>query len=203
MQLNISKVVLKAVSASVVVSMLQACAMSGDCVGEGNVCNEGVNVDAGTAGHGGSPAATVTANIDTDQTLVTKAGQGAGVFIEYGKNGRWHVFTACDTAKVQPASECLFNVIAYTPSGYSNVSEQSLESSDGDTLYQYEDGLELAVGTASDFDGMYFNTSPGASVKFDVYLGGVRDARFIYWVGDNAVQNGAPSDPIILRPTSP
>lgn len=162
------------------------------------------------AGPGGSPSGSlppfgpvVNAPIETNETMVTDPGRGAGVFIEYGAGGTWHVYTSCDTLlSHQP---CDFNVVAMVAAGVSLSSAKgdSLDPQDGDTIYQNSDGFELAVTTSNDLDGMWFSAPPGATVRFDVYLAGVRDARYIYWVGGGAIHNGAPSDPIDLTPTTP
>jgi hypothetical protein len=159
----------------------------------------------GYAGTGGAAASTVVqeASIDTGQTLSTEPGVGAGVFIEYNQGGNWHVFTSCDSKLY--GKSCVWNVVASVSKGQTvtNVSIESPEAADGDTLYTETDSVELAVETWNDLDGMRFNTSPGEVVRFDVYLGGERDARYIYWVGNNAIHKGAPSDPIDLQPTIP
>lgn len=157
----------------------------------------------GSGGTGGSSGSTqiVRATIDTDATLETVPGEGIGAFIEYAEGGRWHVFTACDTEL--SGLPCYFNVIAILPEGatYGGVSEESLESEDA--IYEYEDGLELVTVTRGDVDGMYFDAPEGEVVRFEVYLDDRPDPRFIYWVGGGAVHNGAPTNPIDLKPSSP
>jgi len=78
------------------------------------------------------------------------------------------------------------------------VQSQSLESED--SLLNDGAALELASYTHADSDGFTFEAAPGATVRFEVYLDGTLDARFIYWHGDGAVHAGAPSNPIDLRP---
>lgn len=176
------------------------------CMVEADQCDN-CGMQGGTAGSAGSgpPASeqVITATIETDQHLETTAGEGAGVFIDYSAGGYWHVFTSCDTAG--GSTPCDFNVVATVGSGVSvgDAQLENGETSDGDTLYNYADGVEMAVRTWNDFDGMKFTTTPGATVRFEVYLDGVRDARYVYWVGDEAVHNGAPSNPLDLKPSSP
>jgi hypothetical protein len=120
------------------------------------------------------------------------------VFIEYGEGGRWHVFAACDTDL--SGLPCEFNVIATVEGGFAdNEVGESLES--GDSVEAYDDAVELAATTNSDFDGMTFDAPVGATVRFEVYLDGLLDARFIYWVGGGALHSGAPTDPIDLKPS--
>ncbi|MET0591223.1 MAG: hypothetical protein ABW133_00890, partial [Polyangiaceae bacterium] len=48
--------------------------------------------------------------IDTDAQLATEAGKGAGLLVEYGNGGHWHIFTVCDTAV--SSFSCNFDVTA-------------------------------------------------------------------------------------------
>jgi len=173
------------------------------CVVDADHCDDcGMQDGYGGSAGSGPPASekVITATIETDQHLETTAGKGAGVFIDYSAGGYWHVFTSCDAN-----GPCDFNVVATVGAGVSLSAAQleNDEPSDGDALYNYDDGVEMAVRTWSDFDGMKFTTTPGATVRFEVYLDGVRDARYVYWVGDEAVHSGAPSNPIDLEPSSP
>jgi hypothetical protein len=126
-------------------------------------------------------------------------GDGTGVFIEYQAGGRWHVFATCDTNLSR--LPCEFNVIASVPAGvsYSNVLGESLERDDA--IYEYGDAVELVTTTSSDFDGMNFETPAGTTVRFEVYVDGQREPRFVYWVGGGALHSGAPSNPIELQPS--
>jgi hypothetical protein len=157
----------------------------------------------GGGGSGGSTGKVVEAVIDTGQTLTTDPGKGAGVFIDYAEEGHWHVYTACDSAYY--GDPCLWNVIATVPLGAAieDATIYSAEASDGDVIYKSGNTLELEVATWSDFDGMRFRTTPGEVVRFEVYLDGLRDPRYIYWFGDGAIHKGAPTNPIDLKPSSP
>lgn len=178
------------------------------CIIESNNCDEcdcAAPYEPGVAGSGGgtsAPENIVLATIDTNATLDTTPGEGIGAFVEYAEGGRWHVFTACDT--VLSGLPCYFNVIAVLAEGatYSALQEDSLESYE-DEIYEYADGVELVTVTRNEVDGMYFDAPPGDVVRFEVYLDGEPDARFIYWVGGGAVHNGAPSNPIDLKPSEP
>jgi hypothetical protein len=181
-------------------------ALASGCVIESSTCDDGGGPSgsgmAGAAGGTSTPAQQVIlATIDTNGTMETVPGEGIGAFIEYGEGGRWHVYTACDTDLSD--LPCYFNVIAILPEGasYSSLTPESLESDDD--IIEYNDGLELITETGSDIDGMSFNAPEGGVVRFEVYLDGEADARFIYWVGGGAVHGGAPSNPIDLKPTEP
>jgi hypothetical protein len=177
------------------------CWIETDHCGPGG-CHDGLGTVGGSAGSaGGGSGVVATARIDTDQTMVTDAATGAGVFVEYGKGGVWHVFTSCDTALSKEA--CVFNVVVTLPAGtsYSDVQPEGLEPTDG--IYRYADGLELAVATSTDFDGVRFTTPAGTTARFEVYLGGKADGRYLYWIGDGAIHPGAPTNPIDLKPSTP
>lgn len=170
-----------------------------DCDDRGGSAGGGV---AGMAGNTSQPPSgdIVLATIDTNKTLETDPGEGIGAFIEYQEGGRWHVYTACDTDL--SGLPCYFNVIAILPPGASYVStEESLESED--VIYEYDDGVELVTVTSSDLDGMYIDVPAGEVVRFEVWLDDEPDARFIYWFGGGAVHNGAPSNPLDLKPSEP
>jgi len=180
------------------------------CVVDADDC-VGCHGEGDWGGYGGSPVGNdggpseeiITATIKSDQYLETTAGEGAGVFVDYTTGGSWRVYTACDTKFT--SVPCDFNVVVTVGSGDTLTGAQleDDEASDGDTLYTYSDGVEMAVRTRNDFDALRFSTTPGAVVRFELFLGGVRDGRYLYWVGEEAVHNGAPSNPVDLKPSSP
>lgn len=178
---------------------------TGGCIVEsGNgACDCGTGGAAGSGGSGGAGGSTsvVKATIDVDQTLDTAPGEGIGVFIEYASGGTWHVFTSCDTAI--SGLTCAHNVSVTVPASasFGNIKQDGLEGAD--TVYEYTDGLELATDTSTDLDGVYFDTDPGAKVRFEVWLDGQAESRFVYWVGGGAVHAGAPSNPVDLIPSAP
>ena len=190
--------------------MLSASALVTGCVIEAHNCDEcdcSTSGAAGTGGYGGGsgevtdPEDIVLATIDTNATMETTPGEGIGAFIEYAEGGQWHVYTACDTAL--SGLPCYFNVIAILPEGssYSGVEEEGLTSED--EIYEDPDRVELVTVTRNEVDGMYFQAPEGDVVRFEVYLDGELDARFIYWVGGSAVHDGAPTNPIDLKPSEP
>jgi hypothetical protein len=185
-------------------------AMSPACSDNGGHCDQCRDGDwTGSAGSGGNPAAqqqVAQASIDTNETLVTEAGKGAGVFIEYANGGRWHVFAACDSLLSGASREpCAFDVYVSLPAGerYDNVQPENLRAAEGDVIYQQANGMQLLMTTSTEIDGMYFSTPAGAVVRFDVAVGGVQDPRYIYWVGNGGIHSGAPTNPIDLKPTVP
>jgi len=142
------------------------------------------------------------ADIETNGTMTIAPGEGVGVFIEYEKGGVWRVRTTCDSKLDGYRSPCYFQVSATVSGG--SASSLVLGSS------SYE-GWATARGNALDYSGwiydgvggMVFSASAGATVQFKVLLDSLPEARFTYWMGNDALHYGAPSNPIHLRPTVP
>ncbi len=141
------------------------------------------------------------APIDTAATLTQEPGVGAGVFIEYLGAGDWHVFTTCDTNL--SGYDCRWDVFATVPDGVWIDDVRGGELEVDDQAFT-RDGYtaQLTAFTDADYDRMYFHTEPGEPVRFEAYLDDIRDARYIYWIGDGAIHDGAPSNPIDLVPSS-
>jgi hypothetical protein len=138
--------------------------------------------------------------IDTDQMLDVEAGSGVGVFVEYQTGGHWRIFVACDTEK--SGLDCAFDIIAQ-PVGSSpitSVRPEGLERDDSLSLVG-GDLAELVTRTDLDFDGFSLDTKPGAVLSVDAYLDGAC-TNYVYWVGDGAVHDGAPSNPIEFEPSA-
>jgi hypothetical protein len=131
---------------------------------------------------------------------------GVGVFVEYSAGGRWHVFAACDTAA--PANtahqDCWFDVVVHPVGSGSilGISGESLEEDDSVSLFG-PDGVQMISYTDYDFDGFFVDTDPGTGLSVDVLLENQCAASFVYWVGDGAVHEGAPTTPFELLPSSP
>jgi hypothetical protein len=142
----------------------------------------------------------VKATIDADETMESEPGQGAGVFIEYATGGRWHVYTMCDTDITEQS--CAFDVVVtMTDGSITDVRGDALESADD--LEEDGDGFQFSTVTSGDVDGVLFDATAGGTVRFEVFLDGVRDPRFVFWVGGGAIHNGAPTNPIDLVPSDP
>jgi hypothetical protein len=137
------------------------------------------------------------ATIDvTDHELEPPSpGTGAGAFIEYESGGTYRVTTSCDSQ-----GDCAWDIVV-TPLGDATLKAASptkLESSDSLTLGSNQ--VQLVAYTGREYDGFTLETDPGAGIRFDALLDGGVANRFIYWIGDGALHNGAPSNPIDLVP---
>lgn len=152
-----------------------------------------------TCPNAASPAKAVS--IDTDALLKTEAGKGAGVLIEYLTGGHWHVFTVCDTAI--SGYRCEFDVSAQVIGGKAtNLLAEELESNDIATSYCSDTAL-LGATTASDFDGLWFDTTPGATVRITATLGQTIYDSLFFWISGGVVHDDAKANPFELTPTVP
>lgn len=140
--------------------------------------------------------------IDTDQVLESPAGEGIGLFVEYAAGGTWRLWTTCDTNYSNVG--CKFDIIASvdTASKIDVVEGSDLEGFD--EVIALDDGsVSMHAETASDFDVMSLVTTPGSILRVDLHLDGEPESRFIYWVGDGILHEGAPTNPVDFIPTSP
>lgn len=139
--------------------------------------------------------------IDTDAQMATEAGKGAGVLIEYANGGHWHIFTVCDTAI--SGFGCDFDITAQVIGGkVSNLLAEELETSDVATSY-CADTAVLGVTTSNDFDGIWFDTTPGATVRITAALGQTLYAENFFWTSAGAVRSDASTNPVEFTPTAP
>lgn len=147
----------------------------------------------------GSSGTIEQATIDTDQLLDVEPAVGAGVFIEYESGGTYHVTTSCD---VRSGVDCFWDIVVTTLNGASvkGLAPLDLEPNDSVSLGA-TDQLRLVAYTGDDFDGFSFETEPGAAIEVDALLDDGAANKFMFWVGDGAVHNGAPSNPLDLVPS--
>jgi hypothetical protein len=139
--------------------------------------------------------------IDTDAQLVTDAGKGAGVLVEYMNGGHWHISTVCDTAV--SGYRCDFDVTAQVIGGkVTNLLSEQIESSDIATSY-CADTAVLGVTTGADFDGLWFDTTPGATVRVTAALGQTLYENIFFWIHEGVVREDAAANPLELTPTAP
>lgn len=144
----------------------------------------------------------VTSAIDADAALEVAPAEGVGVFVEYQSGGRWIVYTSCDTDV--SGYDCLFDVVVRTLDGatISAIAPDDLERQDRLELIG-ADVAQLESLTARDFDGFSLDTEPGAALSVDVLLDEGCGNSYVYWIGDGAIHEGAPSAPLWLEPNQP
>jgi len=127
--------------------------------------------------------------------LKTDPGSGVSIIVEYAGNGRWNADMTCDTEKSGYA--CSFDVYARA-SGIRVIDDRDLES--GDYVEEYGEQLHAAFTTDIDTDGFSFDTPLGEAVELEVYLDGDNAHPFVFWIGDGAQHNGAPTNPTLFIP---
>jgi hypothetical protein len=141
-------------------------------------------------------------SIDTGSAVDATPGEGVGLFVEYGEGGVWRLWASCDTA--YSGVSCEFDIIVTVDddSELLSVSAEELEDGDEAGTFDAASGF-FRTTTSSDVDAVRFETTPGAVLRVDTYLDGEPQPRFVYWVGDEVVHQGAPTNPVDFVPTSP
>lgn len=140
--------------------------------------------------------------IDVGGALDSPAAEAVGVFVEYQGDGRWFLYTTCDTDA--SGYECEFDIVA-APLGRSPVYDagpDDLERDDRLTI-EGDESVHVLAYTARDYDGFYLETDPGAGLSLDVVLDRECGNEFVYWIGDGGIHRGAPSNPFELEPAAP
>jgi hypothetical protein len=167
-------------------------------------CGYGDHTNHGDYSSGYTPPASSNvveqSTIDTGQQIDAKPGAGAGAYIEYATGGTYQITTSCDTAGSQA---CLWDILVTPLDGASiaSVAPNALESDDSLTFGQ-GNSVNLVAHTGEDFDGFSFVTDPGAAIEVDALLDEAPANRYLFWVGDGALHEGAPSNPIDLVPSA-
>jgi hypothetical protein len=125
--------------------------------------------------------------IDADKTMDAVAGDGVGLFIEYGKGGHWHLSWTCDTSRTRQS--CDFSISASTASGnITNVDASELTG--GFHTSPTSSRLDMTSTTTTEKHGIRFDTSPGAVITVDAAVGGIKDGAFLFFVQDGKVNGG-------------
>lgn len=137
--------------------------------------------------------------IDADQTLGTTLGQGAGFFVEYRSGGTWYLWTSCDTDVT--GRSCNFEAHLAASSTIRNLTGVGLESYDGFEVSGPRT-VTFSANTASQMDGVQFETDPGESLELEVYLDGYLSPDYIFWFGDGQLNEGAPWSPVVFEPNT-
>jgi hypothetical protein len=137
------------------------------------------------------------ATIDVDQTLDVDAGAGAGIFIEYEAGGTYHFTTSCDTG----LGDCYWDIIVTPLDGAKLKSTAPAGLESDDSISVGDNRARLVAYTGADFDGFTLETEPGAAIELDGLLDNENANRYFFWVGDGALHNGAPSNPVDLVPS--
>jgi hypothetical protein len=148
------------------------------------------------------PAEPMLVTIDSNAILDADPGEGVGVFVEYSAGGNWLIWTTCDTN--YSGNVCAFDIFATvdTASNLEVVQGAGIEGYDFVNV-EGSGGIEFYAETSADTDGVQFTTTPGAIVRLEVNIDGQPQPRFIYWVGNGILHEGAPTSPIDFEPSTP
>jgi hypothetical protein len=144
--------------------------------------------------------------VDTGTTLTEPPGTGAGVFVEYQPGGHWHLWWTCDTKL--SGLPCTFYVDAIASTGaITNVTGDQLESDDSIST-PASDEVSLTTDTTTGVDGVFFDTTPGATINLLQQIGSTQDGTFFLWgaTGGGVEGGGDPpnvADPLNFTPSSP
>ena len=131
---------------------------------------------------------------------------------EYKAGGQWTVTTSCDTlvSQITPPPSCAFDVfVAGLDRSTTLTKPEGLNLGDSDALDVGRDGsIHLRTETSTNLDGFTFSATPGATIELEMYLDGATyddvgnpQSRFVYWVGDSVLHEGAPTNPVEFAPT--
>ncbi len=147
------------------------------------------------------PKAPPQYSIAADQVLKAAPGEGVGVFVEYASEGKWRVWTTCDTFVSKEV--CSFDIFASARP--ETLRTYATEDAEGfDEAKDLGNGtIEFLADTDSDTDGMVLELEPGAALTLEVYLDGLSAEAFFYWVSDGVVHAGAPANPVQFVPATP
>ena len=133
--------------------------------------------------------------IDVGSGISSEPGDGAGIFVEYLGDGEWSVWLTCDTNKT--GRSCAYDIFA-TGEDIVATGEDDLEMED--TIYEDLDEVSLYADTTDDFDGFLFKANPGEAVAIEVWLDGAPDSSLVFWVADNTLLQGMPTNPTLFVP---
>jgi hypothetical protein len=157
--------------------------------GSGSTETTDPGTGSGTTGSSTPPAATapILVEVDTDKTMNALPGEGVGVFIEYGKGGKWHVWWTCDTKKTSQSCDFQVNVSAVTGA----IANAKTEVPGAGYLQTSgASSLSATTLTSTEIHGVTFETSPGATITVDARVGQFHDSSFLFFVQDGKVNGG-------------
>jgi len=139
------------------------------------------------------------ATIDVDRSVTFTAGAGPGVYIEYASGGTYRITTSCDST---PNNPCHWDILVTALDGASvlGVAPVALEGDDS-VAAGSDNQVRFVAATDSDSDGFTLQTDPGASIEVDALLENAAANGYLFWVGDGALNTGAPSNPVDLVPS--
>jgi len=148
------------------------------------------------------PNEVVAANIDTDAKMTDLTpGKGVGMFVEYTSGGTWTVKFTCDTDLTSFTCPWSINALTLDGSSIGGVDAQLLDSEDAITRPRTDYLMFDGIAT-NEIDQFSFQATAGSAIGFDVWLQDEPNPnRFVFWVGDGALNKGVTSPSFDLYPT--
>jgi hypothetical protein len=145
----------------------------------------------------------LTVVVDTNQTMNVQGGQGVGVFVQYTAGGHWHVFWACDTSLSGLPCDYSMKITGTAIANPKTVQFEQTDSLDSATT----DQLVATTHVTTGIDAVDFDAQPGADMKIDLTMSGLRTGEFFFFVQNGLVNGNFPSDkltdPLIFEPSTP
>ncbi|HEY1960467.1 MAG TPA: hypothetical protein VGH28_32880 [Polyangiaceae bacterium] len=145
-------------------------------------------------------------SIDTNQTMSHVAGgSGVGLFVQYAAGGHWKVRWTCDTSL--SGLSCDF-AVKMSGTAIANGKSTFDPSESGDTMRSpTPDEIDLTSHTTVAVDELDFDAAPGADLKIDLSVSGLRDGSFFFFVQNGQIDGNFPtsklSDPLVFEPSAP
>jgi hypothetical protein len=149
---------------------------------------------------GGGPAQPLLVDVDTGGTLVTTAGNGIGVYVEYQSGGHWRVSWTCDTSLTN--LPCNFVVDANVTTGTVATTGDSLEPQDS-VSSPYPQEIEAVTTTTTGVDAIFFDATPGAPMTVTVSLNAPVSFFFVQDSLVNGGYTGTLTNPLMFQPSTP
>ncbi len=175
---------------AVITALPLASAVTSACViyddGPDNTCTNACDC-YGDCGPADPDVASVT--IDTGAVVEADPGAGVGVFLESVGPGEWTLFTTCDTKLTD--FTCNYDLFL-TADGLS-VNGVDLEG--GDFVDDNGATIHVGVDTGADLDTLELQTFDGAPVRLEVWLDGVQDGSYVFYVSEGVIRQGLPTNP--------
>jgi hypothetical protein len=149
-----------------------------------------------------TPVAIPDVVVDPGAQMSASPGEGVGLFVQYQGDGRWDLFTTCDTAVTGAA--CNFDVVISADPGvyFSGIVGTDLGPS-GSVSLQSDGSIRLVTDTDFATDGVSFDADAGATIEVDVLLDGVAQPQFIFAVSNGVLLQGMPGNPVDFTPAAP
>ena len=142
--------------------------------------------------------------VETNQTMVAKGGEGVGVFVQYRAGGHWHVWLTCDT--LVSGLDCRFKVSAVASSGaLSNLLQTPGKTAPID-LSTIGGAITASAQLTNEVAGIDFDSDAGATLTVTATVSGVQSGDFFFFVQDGKVNGGFGgrlTNPLRFEPTKP